>query len=109
MADTTIAGQQVASGIDSDALRANLLETAGEVVIAKELEPLLDIVSRYKGIHTSLESLLYEICHPFRNWSLIIPLFRSFALRNSNHFIRHENGPQAMRLLGQIYFEAIKD
>ncbi len=109
MADTSIAGQQVASGIDSDALRANLLETAGEVVIAKELEPLLDIVGRFKGIHSSLESLLYEICHPFRNWSLIIPLFRSFVLRNSNHFIRHENGPLAMRLLGQIFFEAIKD
>jgi pyruvate,orthophosphate dikinase len=99
----------ITAGIDSDALRANLLETAGEVVIAVELRPLLEIVENYKGIHTSLESLLYEICHPFRNWGLIMPLFRSFVLRNSNHFIRHHKGEHAIRLLAQVFFEAIKD
>ena len=101
--------QLVEAGIDSDALRANLLETAGEVVIAAELRPLLNIVKQFKGIHASLESLLYEICHPFRNWGLIIPLFRSFVLRNCSHFVRHDEGPHAIRLLAQIFFEAIKD
>lgn len=101
--------KQFVVGIDSDALRANLLETAGDVVIATELMPLLDIVKKYKGIHSSLESLLYEICHPFRNWGLIMPLLRSFVLRNCNHFIRHEKGPYAIRLFAQIFFEAIKD
>ncbi|MEE4240759.1 MAG: phosphoenolpyruvate synthase, partial [Desulfopila sp.] len=100
---------KTAVGIDSDALRANLLETAGEVVIAADLLPLLDIVKKFKGIHSSLESLLYEICHPFRNWGLILPLFRSFVLRNSNHFVRHEQGPQAMRLFAEIFLEAIRD
>ena len=109
MTESSVENQQLATGIDSDALRANLMETAGEVVIAQELQPLLEIVSRFKGIHSSLESLLYEICHPFRNWSLIMPLYRSFVLRNSNNFIRHEQGPQAMRLFAQIFFEAIKD
>ncbi len=103
--DTNLA----AAGIESDALKANLLETAGEVVIATELEPLLEIVSNFKGIHSSLESLLYEICHPYRNWDHIIPLLRSFVLRNSNHFISHENGPHAVGLIAQIFFEAIKD
>ncbi|HKJ65075.1 MAG TPA: phosphoenolpyruvate synthase, partial [Desulfopila sp.] len=101
--------KQTTAGIESDALRANLLETAGEVVIAPELKPLLDVVSRYRGIHSSLESLLYEICHPFRNWSLIMPLLRSFVLRNCSHFVRHDQGPHAMRLMAQIFFEAIKD
>jgi len=101
--------QQTTAGIESDALRANLLETAGEVVIAPELKPLLDVVSRYRGIHSSLESLLHEICHPFRNWSLIMPLLRSFVLRNCSHFVRHEQGPHAMRLMARIFFEAIKD
>lgn len=101
--------QLVVAGIDSDALRANLLETAGEVVIAAELQPLLDIVKEYKGIHTSLESLLYEICHPFRNWAIIIPLFRSFVLRNSNHYVRHQDGDHSLRLIAQIFHEAIKD
>ena len=103
--DTNLA----AAGIESDALKANLLETAGEVAIARELEPLLEIVSKFKGIHSSLESLLYEICHPYRNWGHIIPLLRSFVLRNSNHFIAHDNGPHAVGLIAQIFFEAIKD
>ncbi len=99
----------IVTDIESDALKANLLETAEEVVIGPELTPLLDMVRKYKGIHTSLESLLYEICHPFRNWSLILPLFRSFVLKNSNHFIRHSQGPLAVKLFAGLFFEAITD
>ncbi len=109
MEDKVMVTNLAAAGIESDALKANLLETAGEVVIASELEPLLDVVSNFKGIHSSLESLLYEICHPFRNWNLIITMLRSFVLRNSNHFVSHENGPHAVGLIAQIFFEAIKD
>ncbi len=97
------------TGIDSDALRANLQETAGEVVIAEQLTPLLDIVTKYKGIYASLESLLYEVCHPFRNWDLIIPLLRSFVLKNSTYFLRHEQGGLALELLASIFREAIMD
>ncbi len=70
--------------IESDALRANLAETAGEVVIEPKLRLLLDIVSGYKGISATLEHLLYEICHLYRNWSLLIPQLRSFCLKNSS-------------------------
>ena len=101
--------EKVMAGIESDALRANLEETAGEVVIPPELQVLLDIVRRFKGIQSSLESLLYEICHPYRNWELIIPLYRSFVLRNSNHFLGHEEGELAVRLFAEIFFEAIND
>ncbi len=97
------------SDIESDALKANLLETAESVVIDPDLMPLLEMVKKYKGIHTSLESLLYEICHPFRNWNLILPLLRSFVLKNSNHFIRHEQGPLAVELVAGLFFEAITD
>ncbi len=97
------------NGIESDALKANLLETAENVVIDPKLLPLLDIIKKYKGIHASLESLLYEICHPFRNWGLILPLLRSFALKNSNHFIRHQQGPVAIELFASLFFEAITD
>ena len=95
--------------IKSDALRANLIETAEKVVLRPELALLLDMMTKYKGLHSSLESLLYEICHPFRNWSLILPVFRSFVLKNTGYFIRHPDGPQAVDLFGQLFFEAIKD
>ncbi|MDR3631203.1 MAG: PEP/pyruvate-binding domain-containing protein [Desulfocapsaceae bacterium] len=95
--------------IESDALRANLIETAEHVVIRPELLLLLEMMKKYKGLYSSLESLLYEICHPFRNWSLILPVFRSFVLKNSGYFVRHADGPQAIELFGQLFFEAIRD
>jgi pyruvate,orthophosphate dikinase len=95
--------------IESDALRANLLETAGEVVIDDDLRLLLEIVQKYRGIHASLEKLLYEICHPFRNWNLILPHLRSFVLKNSNHFKGHEKGPEAFRLFCRLFFDAAED
>ncbi len=95
--------------IESDALRANLLETAGKVEIDPELLLLLEIVEKYKGLHSSLEKLLYEICHPFRNWRIILPQLRSFVLKNSGHYRVHEKGPDAFRLFSRLFFEALED
>jgi pyruvate,orthophosphate dikinase len=97
------------TAIESDALKANLLETAENVVISSELMPLLDMMKKFKGLYSSLESLLYEICHPFRNWNLILPLFRSYVLKNSGHFVRHEDGPKAIELFAGLFFKAIAD
>src|SRR5665648_163391 len=99
----------IASEIESDALKANLAETAaaaGEVVIDPELRLLLNIVSSYKGIHSTLEHLLYEICHPYRNWSLLIPQLRSFCLKNSTYYQRHSQGPEAFTLFTGLFLQA---
>ena len=95
--------------IESDALKANLLETAEEVVLDPQLQLLLDIVSRYKGLHNNLENLLLEICHPYRNWTLLIPQLRSFVLKNSNYYVRHEQGPAAFGLFAGLFLQAMKD
>ena len=95
--------------IDSDALKANLLETAENVEIRPDLLLLLDIVKKYRGIHSSLESVLYEVCHPYRNWQLLVPLLRSFVLKNFNHYVKDERGPEAFELFGSLFFEAIDD
>lgn len=95
--------------IESDALTANLLETAEEVTIDAELQPLLDIVVQYKGLHNTLESLLYEICHPYRNWNILVPQLRSFVLKNSTYYMRHEKGPRAFTLFAGIFVVATKD
>jgi len=93
----------------SDALKANLRETAGPVVINPMYAPLQEIVSRYQGLSVKLEALLYEISHPYRNWKLIIPELRAFALKNLNHYRDHERGPEAFTLFTGIFFEALKD
>ena len=101
--------KHAAERIDSDALKANLLETAGNVVIDEDLLVLLEVVEKFKGLHSTLEKLLYEVCHPFRNWRLILPQLRSFVLKNNKHYTEHEKGPEALRLFGGLYFDAIHD
>ncbi|MFA6900197.1 MAG: hypothetical protein WC256_08325, partial [Desulfurivibrionaceae bacterium] len=67
--------------LESDALKANLLETAVDsVTIDDALLPLLEIVNSYRGISKTIETLLYEVSHPFRNWKMILPRLRSFVL-----------------------------
>ena len=95
--------------IESDALKANLLETAGNVVIDQELLVLLEVVEEFKGLHSTLEKLLYEVCHPFRNWKIVLPQLRSFVLKNFNHYRTHEKGPEAFRLFANLFMEALQD
>ncbi len=95
--------------IDSDALKANLLETAEYVEIRSDLAGLLEAVERYRGIHTRLENLLLEICHPYRNWNIILPLLRSFVLKNFHHYLKTDYGPQACAQFMGLFFEAVDD
>ena len=93
----------------SDALKANLAETAAPVVIDPAFAPLREIVARFQGLSAKLDSLLYEISHPYRNWKLIIPELRAFVLKNLNHYRDHDRGPEAFSLFTAIFFDAIRD
>jgi len=79
---------------NSDALRANLLETAVDrVQINPQHEILREPVKKYSGLIKNLDKLLYELNHPFHNWRLILPEFRSFVLKNNSRYLAHEAGP----------------
>ncbi|MDF1613903.1 PEP/pyruvate-binding domain-containing protein [Desulfurivibrio dismutans] len=97
-------------GFESDALRANLQETAVECV---ELDPdwqvLLEVVAGYQGIRGPLEELLYEISHPYRNWRLILPRLRSFTLKHLDHYRRHPKGPEACLRLFAILHASLQE
>ena len=96
--------------IDSDALRANLLETAtDEVTIDPSLLVLQDIVENYKGISKNLQDLLYEVCHPYRNWKMLVPRVRAFALKNISHYFKHQKGPEAFDRFMVIFCQALID
>ncbi len=98
------------SPIKSDALKANLLETAvAEVVVDPAFDLLYEIVKDYKGIRGSLDGLLHEISHPFHNWKLILPRYRAFVLKNCGYYLNHEKGPRAFSLFSGIFFSAITD
>ncbi len=91
----------------SDALKANLLETAAPVVIDPAYDLLRDVVCRFQGILGKLDGLLYEISHPYHNWKLIIPELRAFVLKNSGHYRDHDRGPEAFTLFMNIFFDAL--
>jgi len=93
--------------IKSDALKANLEETAGAVVIDPKFQPLRDVVNRYQGLSGKLNALLYEISHPYHNWKLIIPELRAFVLKNLNHYQPHEKGPECFALFCGIFLHAL--
>ncbi len=95
--------------LQSDALKANLQETAGTVEIDPRYQLLRDVVSRYQGLSSKLEMLLYEISHPYRNWQLIIPELRAFVLKNLNHYSRHGQGAESFSLFTSIFLEAMED
>ena len=95
--------------LSSDALKANLLETAAPVVVDPAFSLLRGIVGRFQGIQGKLDSLLYEISHPYHNWALIIPELRAFVLKNCNHYRDHEQGAEAFTLFMNIFFDALKD
>jgi pyruvate,orthophosphate dikinase len=94
----------------SDALKANLLETAvPEVVIRPELLPLCDMVADYRGIHRNIEDLLLEICHPFRNWTMLLPKLRAFVLKNSQIYAKNEKVAEAFTLFTSIFLQATEE
>jgi pyruvate,orthophosphate dikinase len=96
--------------IDSDALKANLLETATDkVAVDPSLAVLGEIVSKFKGISKNLDELLYEVCHPYRNWNMLVPRLRAFVLKNFSHYLNHEKGPQAFDRFSIIFFQAMID
>lgn len=93
--------------IDSDALRANLRETATvEVAVDPSFAVLSEAVTSFQGIRNSIDSLLYEVSHPFHNWLIIIPKLRAFVLKNLGHYLKHERGPEAFDRFNYIFISA---
>ncbi|HBI16326.1 MAG TPA: phosphoenolpyruvate synthase [Desulfobulbaceae bacterium] len=102
-------GLQNSNKINSDALRANLAETAGEVVVDSVFDPLREVVASYQGLLGKLDTLLHEVHHPYRNWNFIILELRAFVLKNLGHYLRHEKGPECFGLFCRIFLDALFD
>ncbi|HSR10966.1 MAG TPA: phosphoenolpyruvate synthase, partial [Thermodesulfobacteriota bacterium] len=93
---------------DSDALRKNLEETAVDgVTIDPKYEVLRETVADYRGIVKTLDSLLYELNHPYKNWEIILPELRSFSLKHFGAYSRHPKGPRAVAVILDIFLDAV--
>jgi len=94
----------------SEALRANLEATAvQEAEFDSRYQILQEAVKDYQGIIKALDSLLFELHHPFRNWEIVIRDLRSFALKNLAVYSRSSQGPEAVKLLLDTFSNVISD
>ena len=101
--------KEIPQGVmESDALRINLEETAVErVAVDPKYAVLQETVAEYRGILKTAENLLFELNHPFKNWEIILPELRDFALKYFSSYVRHPKGPQAIEVLIDVFGDAI--
>lgn len=93
---------------ESEALRRNLEETAvSQVIIDPRYRVLQEVVSDYRGLRKAVDGLLFELHHPFRNWRVILPELRGFALKNLGSYSRHSKGQEAVDLILEVFLEAM--
>ena len=101
--------KEIPEGIlESDALRINLEETAVDrVTVDPKYEVLQETVTGYRGILKTVENLLFELNHPFKNWEVILPEMRAFALKHFSSYARHPKGPQAISVIIDVFLDAV--
>ncbi len=87
---------------DSDALRANLANTAQEVVIPDRYLPLLAAVDGLHGVRAALAETMGEYFHTFRNADLLVDGFQTTLLRNWSYFDRTPERLELFGLLGEL-------
>ncbi len=93
----------------SKALKVNLKETeVKQLHIEEKYEVLRRAVSDYKGVLRAADNLLFELHHPFKNWSALVSDLRSFALKNFNTYIRAPEGTEACRVLLETFLSLIE-
>ena len=59
---------------NSSALKVNLQNTAADVQIPAQYEPLLKSVESYFGVYKRVKELLTELNHPYVNWVVLMDL-----------------------------------
>ena len=72
-------------------------------------EVLREAVKGYRGILKTVETLLFELNHPFKNWEIILPEMRSFALKNFSSYARHPRGPEAMTVILEVFLDGLME
>ncbi len=87
---------------DSEALRANLANTAQQVVIPDRYLPLLDAVDGLHGVRSALSDTMGEYFHTFRNAGALVDGFQTTLLRNWSYFERSERREELFGLLAEL-------
>src|SRR4030066_477306 len=78
-----------------------------ELTTPSKYEILREVVKDYPGLLGAVEALFNELNKPIKNWSLIVKEIRSHALKNFYLHDHHEKGIEAIKIIVDIFLEAI--
>jgi pyruvate,orthophosphate dikinase len=94
--------------VKSKALEVNLAEYHIDVVVDAKYAMLQQVMSKYYGLMEGLNTFLAELSHPLRNWRFIVTEARKYSLEYFHLLKNHPKGPEAARLLIDIFIEAVQ-
>jgi pyruvate,orthophosphate dikinase len=95
--------------IQSKALEVNIADYHVDVTIDDKYLVLQDVMAPYPGMLDSLNNLLIELSHPYKNWHFIVQNNRKFALDYLQLLFKHPKGNVAAGLYIEIFLEAMMD
>ena len=93
--------------IKSKALEINLAQTQVDVTIDPRYLCLQEVMGDYYGLTVRLQAFLIEVSHPFKNWQVVVDGARTFALDYFHLFKPHDQGPEAIERLMEIFIAAL--
>ncbi len=94
--------------IQSKALEVNIADYHVDVAIDEKYSILQEVMSKYYGILEGLNTLLKELSHPYKNWKFIVNEARVYSLDYFHLLKSHPKGPEATKLLLDIFIRAIE-
>ncbi|UCD82948.1 MAG: pyruvate, phosphate dikinase [Desulfobacterales bacterium] len=66
-------------------------------------------MSKYYGLLEGLNTFLKELSHPYLNWRFVVTEARKYALEYFHLLKKHPGGPEAARLLVDIFIRALEE
>jgi pyruvate,orthophosphate dikinase len=93
--------------LKSKALEVNLADYHVDVTIDAKYVILQEVLSKYYGLMEGLNTFLKELSHPYKNWRFIATEARKYSLEYFHLLKNHSGGPEAARLLLDIFVQVI--
>ena len=94
--------------VKSKALEVNIADYHVDVIIDTKYSVLQEVMSKYYGLTEGLNTFLEELSHPYKNWRFIVAEARKYSLEYFHVLKSHPMGPEAAKLLVEIFINAVE-
>ena len=94
--------------VKSKALEVNIADYHVDVIIDAKYAVLQEVMSKYYGLMEGLNTFLEELSHPYKNWRFIVAEARKYSLEYFHLLKGHPRGPEAAKLLIEIFITAVE-